>query len=285
MESRVGSISKNLDNSRVGIVGLGSAGSKIAVSLARSGVRNLLLVDIDLFFPENICRHELNWEDVGQHKVDGVTHLLRLIDPGMTVNSRKLMLSGQEASSGVSSALNALSQCALIIDATAQEDVFNLLSGVAFQSNTPYIWIQIFEGGIGGSLCRFRPKIEPPPKKIRACILEYFDRIERPKFKAAGNYAAIDESGKPIVATDADVAVIAGHATRMAIDLLSECQPSIFPYSVYLIGLSKGWIFKEPFYTIPIDLSAIKPDTSPTDCPAINAEDHVKFIKGLLDQK
>ena len=46
---------------RVGIVGLGSLGSKIAVSLARSGLRRFLLVDDDVLLPENICRHELSW--------------------------------------------------------------------------------------------------------------------------------------------------------------------------------------------------------------------------------
>ncbi len=68
-----------LKTKKVGIVGVGSAGSKVAISLARTGVRDFLLVDHDILLPENICRHELNWEDIGQHKVDGIAHQLKLI--------------------------------------------------------------------------------------------------------------------------------------------------------------------------------------------------------------
>jgi ubiquitin-protein ligase len=50
---------------RIGIVGLGSLGSKIAISLARSGVLRFLLVDDDLLIPGNLCRHELSWSSVG----------------------------------------------------------------------------------------------------------------------------------------------------------------------------------------------------------------------------
>jgi hypothetical protein len=55
---------------RVGIVGLGSLGSKIAVSLARSGVRKFLLIDDDILMAGNLCRHELSWASVGMHKAD-----------------------------------------------------------------------------------------------------------------------------------------------------------------------------------------------------------------------
>ena len=284
LASRVGDSLHTLGNACVGIVGLGSAGSKIAVSLARSGVRDFLLIDSDLFFPENICRHELTWEDVGQHKVDGIAHLLQLIDPVIRVNSRKLVLSGQEASSATNSALNALSRCGIIIDATAEENVFNLLSNTVFQSKTPYIWLQIFAGGIGGLLCRFRPEIEPNPKEMRASLLDCLAQFEQPTLMTQNSYSATDCSGKTIIALDADVSVIAGHATRMAIDLLSRCIPSIFPYSIYLIGFSKGWVFKEPFYTIPIDITGIKSHASSIGLPIKDDEDNIKFIKGLLDQ-
>ncbi len=43
----------------VAIVGIGSVGSKIAVSLARSGVRNFVLVDDDILAPQNLVRHQL----------------------------------------------------------------------------------------------------------------------------------------------------------------------------------------------------------------------------------
>ncbi len=44
------------------------------MTLARSGVANLLLVDDDLFLPDNLVRHDLDWRDVG--------HTRQIASPG-----------------------------------------------------------------------------------------------------------------------------------------------------------------------------------------------------------
>ena len=49
----------DLANKKVGIVGCGSVGSKIAASLCRTGVGKFLLIDEDIFFPGNVVRNEL----------------------------------------------------------------------------------------------------------------------------------------------------------------------------------------------------------------------------------
>ncbi len=283
LQTRIGPDLKNLKNARVGIVGAGSAGSKIALSLARSGVRNFVIIDDDLFFPENICRHELTWEDVGQHKVDGISHLLALIDPEIKVESRKIMLAGQESSATVSSAITLLTSCNIIIDATANPNVFNLLSDVAYQSNTPYVWLEVFEGGIGGLIARFRPGFEPKPTNMRAFLLEYLETVEAPKFKVIDDYSSVTEENEIIVATDAAVAIISGHLTTMALDICANHVPSQFPHSMYLIGLQQGWIFDEPFHTQPLDIENIKADSPPKDLSPEEKESALRFLQGLLD--
>ena len=40
-------------------------GSKLAASLARSGVRRFVLVEEDVLLPENLVRNDLDWRDVG----------------------------------------------------------------------------------------------------------------------------------------------------------------------------------------------------------------------------
>ncbi len=280
--SRIGSDLEILKKARVGIIGIGSAGSKIATSLARSGIRDFLLIDYDVFLPENISRHELTWEDVGQHKVDGISHLLALIDPEIKVKSRKIMLTGQESSSGVSSALEQLTSCNIIIDATADPNVFNLLSVVAYHTNTSYIWFEIYEGGIGGFLGRFRPGKEPIPTYMRGYLLEYLSKFDSPKFKNIENYSATTEEGEIIVATDADVSIISGYVTNMALDILAGNNPSKFPHSMYLIGLHKGWIFEEPFFTIPLDASEVQSDTDSKDLSQEEKEETVRFLRELI---
>ena len=67
---------KLLAEKRIGIVGLGSLGSKAALSLARMGVKRFYLVDEDILMPENLCRHALDWLSVGAHKTAAVAQTI-----------------------------------------------------------------------------------------------------------------------------------------------------------------------------------------------------------------
>ena len=274
----------NLATKTVGIVGLGSAGSKIALSLAKSGVRNFVLVDHDVFLPENICRHELTWEDIGQHKVDGVAHQLKLVDRGVEIKCHRLKLSGQEATAYVDGVLSQLGSADLIIDATADSITFNQLSTIACQQEIPMVWLEIFAGGIGGLIARFRPSCDPDPKTMRAYLLDYLAQQNAPEINATADYTATDAEGAPLIASNADVAVIAANATRMALDILTESEPSCFPYSMYLIGLSRGWIFKEPFHTIPIDLSNVESSITMPKLSDEDAADTRNFLGKLISE-
>src|SRR5690606_2784507 len=49
----------------VAIVGAGSIGSKMAETLARSGVSKFVLADGDVLLPDNLERHALYWSEVG----------------------------------------------------------------------------------------------------------------------------------------------------------------------------------------------------------------------------
>ena len=282
--SRLSPEFSNLATKTVGIVGLGSAGSKIALSLAKSGVRNYVLVDHDVFLPENICRHELTWEDIGQHKVDGVAHQLKLIDRGVEVKCHRLKLSGQEATAYVDGVLSELGAADLIIDATADSITFNQLSTVASQQKTPMVWLKIYAGGIGGLIARFRPGCDPDPKTMRAYLLGYLAQQNAPEINATADYTATDAEGETLIASNADVAVIAENATQMALDILTGCEPSGFPYSMYLIGLSHGWIFKEPFYTIPINFSDVESTLTVPDLSDEDAAETLNFLGKLISK-
>src|SRR5438876_1558182 len=67
------------------------------------------------------------------------------------------------------------------------------------------------------------------------------------------DYGCRGTGDRPLIADDADVAVIAGHATRMALDALTRSEASRFPHPAYVIGLSAEWIFSAQFDTRPID--------------------------------
>ena len=56
------------------------------------------------------------------------------------------------------------------------------------------------------------------------------------------------------MASDADVSVMAGHCSKMAIDTLGPPAASVYPSSAYAVGFTEAWVFEQPFETFPINL-------------------------------
>lgn len=239
----------------VAVVGCGSVGSKVAAALTRAGIGTLVLVDGDLLFPGNLVRNELDWREVGLNKPDALAARLCDINPSVKTITRKLLLGGQESSASTDSALQRIGQCDLIIDATADAQIFNLCGAVACAERKPMIWAEVFAGGIGGMIARARPSLDPPPHVARRQIGRWCEENGIPWApENSGQYSLqIDAEKPPLIADDADVAVIAAHVGRMAIDLLKG-GTTIFPNSAYAIGMAREWIFAAPFDTWPIDL-------------------------------
>ena len=154
----------------IGLVGLGSVGSKIAISFARMGCRKFYLIDHDLLLPENLQRHALDWQGVAQHKVDAMKTAIDLVAPGTQVDISRLHITGQESNASINGALNQLTECDVIIDATADSKVFNLLAAVVRVSLRPLIWMEVYGGGLGGWLPGVAPRSIRRRRKCEAHI-------------------------------------------------------------------------------------------------------------------
>ena len=243
-----------LPTRKVAIIGCGSVGSKIAVMLARSGVGKFLLVDDDMLFPHNLVRHELDWREIATHKVDSLARRIQLVNPLAACEKRHHRLGGQESSGSLESLIEILSGADLLVDATADPAVFNYLCAVIAAAEKPLAWAEVFGGGFGGLIARSRPGVEPDPASMRRAIEQWCIDRGQPIERAGRNYGG--GPTMPLIADDADVTVIASHCARLVIDTLIGRTPSMFPYSVYLIGLASGWIFEAPFDTYPIDVGA-----------------------------
>ena len=257
---RRGFDSESLSDVTVAIVGLGSAGSKITTSLARSGVGHFVLVDDDLLHPCNLVRHDSDWFDVGQHKVDAIADRLMLINPNVKIVRRKHRLNGQESTTSAASALTAIGRADVIVDATANPTVFSLCAHVARHSKKSLVWLEIYAGGIGGLVARARPGKDAEPftlrEAINAATTEFATEQSAEPPDGAGDYATVDADDRVVIASDADVTTIAGMTTQLALDTLLAREPSYYPYPAYLVGLSRGWIFEQPFHTIPVECTA-----------------------------
>lgn len=274
---RLSEEARQLANVRIGIVGLGSVGSKIAVSLARSGVRRFLLVDDDYLTPGNMVRHELSWAYMGTHKVQAMRDVLSLIAAGVQVDTRTTRLAGQESAVTAAAALKDLSNCNLLIDATANPEVFLLLAALAKRYGTPLCWGEIFAGGYGGMIARARQGRDPNPLAIRDAYHAYLATLPDAPFKDAQGYDGSEE--QPLVAYDSDVGFVATALTRLVIDTVLFRDPSEFPYSVYLLGMRCEWIFEAPFDTRPV---AVEGQGWEREENASSSEERLAAVEALL---
>ncbi len=243
-----------LSGGTVAIVGLGSLGSKIAVSLARSGVRRFLLIDDDVFLPDNLVRNELNWLDVGFAKVDAVERELKRIAPAIEVKTSSVRVGGQENPQLSASLSKLISQSSLIIDATSDPKAFVALSALVARSKLAMVWGEIFAGGGGALMARSRPGLDAVPLSLRSHIHGVMETMAPVPEGPANNYA-LEQDGQVYIASDADVTALAASMTQFALDTICTEVDSAYPVAAYLIGFRKFWVFRCPFDTIPVDCS------------------------------
>jgi hypothetical protein len=267
----------------VGIVGLGSAGSKIAIALARMGVGRFYLVDHDVLLPANLERHALDWQGVGLHKVDAIANSLRWIAPSIEINVSRLHLTGQESNAAVAGALSRLAECDVIVDATASPRVFNLLAAIARTAQRPLVWLEVFGGGIGGMVARSRPTIDATAQDMRLAFLRYCEDNPAPESLRRARRYAVEEGGDAVIeASDADVGIMANHAAKLLVDSLLPAAESKFTFSLYLVGLASGWVFTEPFETIPLLTGAPVVDTSSGEAAQRHETENLALLRDLL---
>jgi len=270
---------QTLTEKTVGLIGCGSVGSKIATMLARSGVASFTLVDSDILMPDNMVRHDLDWRDVGAHKADALTRRLKNVQPKTRSTVRRLKLAGQESGGDADTVLSTLAACDLIIDATADPEVFNLLAAVAADAKKPILWAKVFGGGIGGVVARSRPQVEPPPQLARRAIENWFREHTVTAIEPTTDYGGRRGEGDPFIADDADVTAIAAPAARLAIDTLLGRDPSHFSHSAYAIGLAPGLVFAQAFDTYPIELG---PPQAAAEIQVLSSEETAEEIGKIV---
>jgi molybdopterin/thiamine biosynthesis adenylyltransferase len=256
----------DLSEKTVAIVGLGSVGSKIAVSLARSGLRKFILVDEDILLPGNLVRNQLDWMMVGFSKVSAVAEAIARVAPNSVVEKRLHRLAGQENSEVIAATLNKIRIADLVIDATANPDVFVSLAAVCKRSQKALIWGELFAGGIGALMCRSIPGTDASPLSVRDGVNLHLATLPKAPHMRASGYDDVEDDG-PLIASDAAVSQLAASMAAYALDALTRKIDPEYIYPAYLMGYAQAWAFAGPFDTQPInvpndDLFAEEPELS-----------------------
>jgi sulfur-carrier protein adenylyltransferase/sulfurtransferase len=181
---------------------------------------NFLLVDDDLFFPDNLVRHDLDWRDVGTHKADSVARRIKLVNPAAECSNAEAHASADRNPADQSKASSRASQRATRSSTQLRTQACSITYAPPLLiSKKPMVWAEVFGGGFGGLIARYRPSREPDPASMRRAIENWCADQGKVLPRPAHRYGG--EPDAPAIADDADVTVIAGHAARMAIDLLS----------------------------------------------------------------
>ncbi|MCY3701544.1 MAG: ThiF family adenylyltransferase [Rhodospirillales bacterium] len=279
---RTGEIRGQLGGVRVGVVGLGSLGSKVAVSLARAGVLRFDLVDDDLIHPGNLERHDGDWRDIGLHKADVVKRRIGLVSNKVRATARRVSVGAQVSTTEAAGVNGALSECDVIVDATANSHVFNHLTAIAMSANSSLVWGGIYAGGIGGYIARSRPSKDPEPLVVRQALNDFYDTVDvAPPLPLGDGYDA-GSHDTVMVAADPAVSVVATHLASFVTDCALRTEPSIYDHPLYLIGLERTWIFESAFHVQPISVNAPARAPKPVSEPE---EAQVTFVGQLLKQK
>jgi molybdopterin/thiamine biosynthesis adenylyltransferase len=141
-----------LQTRTVGVIGLGSGGSFVVVSLAMSGVGHFILVDDDVLEPSNVLRHAADLRYVGQSKVEAVADLIRQRNPEAQVKT----VVGR-----IEEHLDLLGEVDVVAVGVDREAPKFAINQACLDQGRTAVYAGVYERGEGGDVCIIYPDEGP----------------------------------------------------------------------------------------------------------------------------
>lgn len=116
----------------VGFIGAGGLGSNVAMMLARSGVRQMTIVDPDMVDASNLNRQAYFPDDVGAPKVLALAHHLTALEPAMLLTVHELAVTRGNARA-------LFAECPLIVEAVDTAETKVMLYEMFAQEKELYV--------------------------------------------------------------------------------------------------------------------------------------------------
>lgn len=158
---------------KIGIVGLGSVGSQLTEGLAKTGIKDFVLVDFDRIERKNLDRMlSTNHHDIGRLKVDFYGEHIRKVSPSEDLNIVTI-----EQSVASKKALIALLDCDIVFSCVDRPYPRYILNHIAYANLIP-----IIDGGIDASInsqssnifqARWRAIVAGPGRRCLECCGQY----------------------------------------------------------------------------------------------------------------
>ena len=143
--------SDNLDwlaEKKVGVVGLGSGGGFVALSLAMSGVGHFLLVDKDELEGGNVVRHVADLRYVGENKAVAVADLIRQRNPDARIEVRAGLIEDH---------WDCLDEVDILVAAVDNEGVKYAINEQCLRKGVSASYAGVYERGEGGDHVIIKP--------------------------------------------------------------------------------------------------------------------------------
>ncbi len=83
---------EKLKNAKVGIAGLGGIGSNVAVSLTRTGIGKLVLIDFDKVERSNLNRQQYFLKHIDMYKTEALKEILYDINPHIILETKNIFV-------------------------------------------------------------------------------------------------------------------------------------------------------------------------------------------------
>ncbi|MDE2777063.1 MAG: ThiF family adenylyltransferase [Chloroflexota bacterium] len=153
VEGLIGSDNLNLlAEKKVGVVGLGSGGGFVALSLAMSGVRHFVLVDNDVIESGNVTRHVADLRYVGENKAAAVADLIRQRNPEARIDARAGLIEDH---------WDCLDDVDLLVAAVDNEQVKYAINEQCLKKGISASYAGVYERGEGGDHVIIKPYAGP----------------------------------------------------------------------------------------------------------------------------
>lgn len=139
---------QRLAQKKVGVVGLGSGGGFVALSLAMSGVGHFVLIDREDLEAANVLRHVADLRDVGRPKAEAVADLIRQRNPQVRVE----IFNGD-----LEAHLDVLDNLDLLVVGVDGEGAKYVLNEACLARDLVAVYAGVYERGEGGDVVIIRP--------------------------------------------------------------------------------------------------------------------------------
>ena len=165
---------KKFQSSHVCIIGIGGVGSWVAESMARNGLGEITLIDMDHISESNINRqiHALN-SSLGQSKVEAMRLRILDINPNCKIHCHDFFLEEDNIPDLISKRFD------FVIDAIDQTKIKTLLAEYCLDHSIPFI----MTGGAGGKVKPELIKIDMLTKTfgdpLLSKIRQYFNKKQK----------------------------------------------------------------------------------------------------------